>query len=199
MKFYWLLLLCFGIQTATKGQTGTTELYDLIKKIVPDSTGFENVGDWAIGNSKKYPVQWKEDKITMSDDADVNFYRLGTVNLTIRGNTFKHNGEPVNWNIMLKGPRMGYSNFSIISSPSKELSSRQTIDSIFQSKSYKAKLIKKCDAKDLTGFYYYLVTIPKKDPLYLKLTWITVNGATAMRIDCYDEWSSKSAKLDCPK
>lgn len=81
-----------------------------------DSTGYSNVGDWAVGNAKKYPVKWKEDRIIMSDDTAINFYRMGSANISIKGKTYTDAaGQPVKWNIMLKGPRMGYSSFSIIS------------------------------------------------------------------------------------
>jgi len=64
---------------------------------------------------------------------------------------------------------------------------------------FKAKLLKSCDAKTLAGFYYYELKLPKKDIAFIKLSWISLNGSTAIRIDCFDSWSKYAAKLDCPK
>lgn len=197
-KFLLNILLC-GSSVAASAQTTKVELYDLIKKLVTDSTGYENVGDWAVGKPKKYPIQWKADRLEMSEDTAINFYRMGTVDIMINGRSFMQAGQPVKWNVMLKGPRSGYFSFSIISSPSTAMMPKYNLDSIFGKKSFTAKLLKTCDAKTLAGYYYYEVKMPKKDISYLKLSWISVNGNTAIRIDCFDSWSKYAVKLDCPK
>ena len=179
-------------------QSAKTELYDLIKKFLCDSTGYENVGDWSVGQPKKFPVKWKADRLEMSEDTSINFYRAGTADITIKGRSFKQADQPVKWNIMVKGPRMGYSSFSIISSPSPEILPKYTIDSIFGKKPFKATLLKSCDAK-FAGYNYYEVKLPKKDPAFIKISWISVNGNSAVRLDCFDNWSKYAVKLDCPK
>jgi hypothetical protein len=179
------------------GQSTQTELYDFIKKLIPDSTGYENVGDWAVGQPKKYPVKWRADKIEMSNDTSINFFRMGTADIKLNGRNFTQAGQPVKWNVMLKGPRMGYGSFSIISTPSNTMQPKYAIDSLFGTKPFIAKLLKSCDAKELAGFYYYQVKLPKKDLVYMKVSWISVNGNTAIRIDGYDDWSKYAAKLDC--
>ncbi len=194
---FYLALSCIGL--ATSAQSPKTDLYDLLVKLMYDSNGYENVGDWAVGKPKKFPVQWKADRIEMSDDTSINFFRTGTTNISIKGRSYQQAGVPVKWNIMLKGPRMGYSSYSIISSPSKDLKPRYTIDSLFGERSFKARLIKSCDHKELAGYYYYEVKIPKKDPVFMKLSWLSVQGNTAIRIDTYDGWSKYAVKLDCPK
>ena len=185
--------------TAT-AQSPKTELYDLIKKLLPDSTGYENVGDWAVGAPKKFPVKWKTDRLEMSDDTSINFFRTGATEIMIKGKTFMQAGQAVKWSIMLKGPRMGYTSFSIVSSPlSSELQPKYNLDSVFGKKPFTATLIKSCDAKNISGYYYYQLKLPKKDIAFLKLSWVTVNGNTAIRIDCFDNYSKYAAKLDCPK
>ena len=180
-------------------QSTKTELYDLIKKLLTDSTGYENVGDWAVGQPKKFPVKWQADKLEMSEDTSINFYRQGTADITIKGRSFIQAAQPVKWNIKLKGPRMGYSSFSIISSPANNMLPKYTMDSIFGKKPFTAKLLKSCDTKELAGFYFYELKLPKKDISFIKLSWISLNGNTAIRIDCFDSWSKYAAKLDCPK
>ncbi|MES2848680.1 MAG: hypothetical protein V4685_06465 [Bacteroidota bacterium] len=195
MKKLLFIFCTLGSITAS-AQLPKVELYDLIKKFLYDSTGYSNVGDW----NKKFPVKWKEDRVIMSDDTAINFYRSGTADITIKGKNFtQENKQPVKWNLMLKGPRMGYTNFSIISSPSKELSPKYIIDSLFGNKPFKAKLLKSCDSKTLAGYYYYEVKLPKKDLFFIKFSWLSVNGSTALRIDAYDDWSKYAVKLDCPK
>lgn len=184
---------------AVFAQAPKTDLYDLIKKLIPDSSEYETVGDWAVGNPKKYPVKWNADKIEMSDDTSINFYRKGTADIGIKGKTMMQGTVPVKWNVMLKGPRMGYGSFSILSGNSSDIQPKSTIDSLFGKKPYKAKLLKSCDNKTMTGYYYYEVKIPKKNIAYIKFTWLSVNGSTAIRIDCYDSWSKYAVKLDCPK
>jgi hypothetical protein len=199
MKKLLLIIFIHGILFPASAQTGKTELFDLIKKLLYDSTGYENVGDWSVANEKKYPVKWKSDRLEMSPDTAINFYRLGTVDITLKGRTFLQASQAVKWNIMLKGPRSGYSSFSIISSPSNELHPKYTLDSVFGNKPITAKLLKSCDAKLLSGYYYYEVKLQKKDPAFIKLSWISINGNTAIRIDCYDSFSKYAVKLDCPK
>ncbi|MEO5984888.1 MAG: hypothetical protein ABIP80_05245 [Ferruginibacter sp.] len=187
---------CMAIASA---QSPKTELYDLIKKLLTDSTGYENVGDWSVGKPKNFPVKWKADQLEMSEDTSINFFRLGSADISVKGSSFVQAGQPVKWNIMLKGPRMGYSNFSIISSPSNNMQPKYTIDSVFGKKPFKAKLLRSCDAKTLSGYYYYEIKLPKKDIAFIKLSWISINGNTAIRIDSFDNWSKYAAKLDCPK
>ncbi|HUS01551.1 MAG TPA: hypothetical protein VMY77_07485 [Chitinophagaceae bacterium] len=180
-------------------QSAKTEMYDLIKKLIPDSFAYEEVGDWGVGEPKKYPVKWQADNVVMSDDTSINFYRRGTVDIAIKGRSFMQSGQPVKWNIMLKGPRMGYTSFSIISSPSNELPGKFSIDSIFGKKPFTAKLLKSCDTKSFAGYYYYELKLPKKSIAFMKLSWISINGSAAIRIDCFDSWSKYAVKLDCAK
>lgn len=199
MKKLLLCIIACCITLAGSAQSAKTELYDLVKKFMYDSSGYENVGDWAVGEPKKFPVQWKEDRLIMSDDTSINFYRSGTANITIKGKSFMQAGQPVKWNLMLKGPRMGYTSFSIISSPCEEMMPKYTIDSLFGKKPFTSTLLKSCDSKTLTGYYYYELKLPKKDKAFIKFSWISINGKTAIRIDCYDNWSKYAVKLDCAK
>lgn len=199
MKLLILYILISCSTVAATAQSPKTELYDLIKKLLADSTGDENVGDWAVGQPKKFPVKWKDDRVEMSDDTSINFFRKGTVDIIVKGRGFMQAGQPVKWNIMLKGPRMGYTSFSIISSSSSEMKPVFNIDSVFGKKSFTVKLLKSCDARSVTGYYYYELKLPKKDIAFIKLSWLSLNGNTAMRIDCYDNWSKYAVKLDCPK
>lgn len=200
MKRFFLCTLIVCNSFAANAQVSPkTELYDLIKKFITDSTGYENVGDWAVGQPKKFPVKWQSDRLEMSDDTSINFFRRGTANITIKGRSFMQAGQTVNWNLMLKGPRMGYTSFSMISSPTSGMQPKYNIDSIFGTKPYTAKLIKKCDDKTFAGYYYYELKMPKKDIAFLKVSWISLNGNTAIRIDSYDRWSKYAVKLDCPK
>ncbi|MEO6720622.1 MAG: hypothetical protein ABIN67_09650, partial [Ferruginibacter sp.] len=80
-----------------------------------------------------------------------------------------------------------------------ELQPKYTIDSLFGKKPFKARLIKGCDEKTLSGYYYYEVKLLKKDPAFIKISWLSINGNTAIRLDCFDSWSKYAVKLDCPK
>ena len=192
-----LSILLSVITIMISAQSRKTDMYDFIKKLLYDSTGYENVGDWAVGQPGKFPVAWKADKIEMSDDTSINFYRIGTADIMVNHRSLMRAAQPVKWNIMLKGARSGYSSFSILSSPSNGIQPRLTIDSLFGNKPFSAKLLKSCDTKPVTGYYYYEVKFPKKDIAYIKISWLTANGNTAYRIDGYDSWSNYAAKLEC--
>ena len=174
-------------------------MYDLIYQFLYDSTGYENVGDWAVGEPKKYPVKWQADRLEMSQDTSINFFRRGTAEITIQNRTFYPDNNPAKWNVLLKGPRMGYTSFSVLSSPGSTIPVAWPLDSLFKGKIYSAKLLRSCEGKALGGYYFYEVKLPKKDLAYLKLSWITVGGNTAIRIDGYDSWSKFAAKFDCPQ
>ena len=199
MKKLLLLSIFSSLHHFVVAQSEKIEMYDLVRQFLYDSSGFENVGDWGIGHPKKYAVNWKADKLEMSPDTSINFYRLGTVDAKVRGRSIMQKGVPVKWQLMLKGPRMGYMSFSLISSPSVELNAKYTIDSLFGNKPFVVKLLKSCDDKTLSGYYYYEIKIPKKDVAFIKVSWISVNGSTAIRLDCFDNFSRYAVKLDCPK
>jgi hypothetical protein len=199
MKKLMVLSAFFLSAASAFAQVTKTDLYDFIKKLIPDSSEYETVGDWAVGNPKKYPVKWNADKIEMSEDTSINFYRKGTAEIGINGKTLMQGSVPVKWMVMLKGPRMGYGSFSILSGNSPDIQPKSTIDSLFGKKAYKAKLLKSCDNKPMAGYYYYEVKLPKKNIAYIKFSWLAVNGSSAIRIDCYDSWSKYAVKLDCPK
>ncbi|MCY7421774.1 MAG: hypothetical protein LH478_08540 [Chitinophagaceae bacterium] len=194
--FLSVLVLCNHILNA---QSAKIELYDLVKQFLYDSSGFKNVGDWGVKHPKKYAVNWKADKLEMSPDTSINFYRLGTADVKINGRTVMQKGVPVQWQFMLKGPRMGYMSFSTISTPSTEFKPKYNLDSLFGNRPYTFKLLRSCEEKTLSGHYYYEVKIPKKDVAFIKVSWISVNGNTAIRLDCFDNYSRYAVKLDCPK
>jgi hypothetical protein len=197
-KLFLSILICCAA-AGVSAQSPKTELYDFIKKLLTDSTGYENVGDWGVGQPKKSPIKWQADRLEMSDDTSINFFRRGTADITIKGRQYMQAGKPVKWSVMLKGPRMGYTSFSIITSASNELKPGYTIDSLFGKKPFVAKLLKSCENNAMTGFYYYQLKLPKKDIVFVKCSWLTMNGSTAIRIDGYDDDSKYAAKLACPK
>lgn len=193
MRFIFLFLMLLAIKSPVTAQTTKIGLYDLIKNFMYDSTGYENVGDWAVDNPKKYPVKWKDDGIIMSDDTSINFYRRGSAAVILTNDL---GSAPLQWQLMLKGARSGYSSFSMLSQPSEKYNNQVTLDSLFGNKKYKARLIKACDNK-VSGYNYYEVNIPKKDPEFLKVSWVSLNGKTVLRIDGYDNWSKYAVKLTC--
>jgi hypothetical protein len=193
IRFIFLFIMLPAIKSSVTAQATKTGLYDLIKNFMYDSTGYENVGDWAVGDAKKYPVKWKDDGVIMSDDTSINFYRRGSAAVILTNDL---GSAPLQWQLMLKGARSGYSSFSMISPPSEKYNHRITLDSLFGNKNYKSRLIKSCDNK-VAGYNYYELNIPKKDPEFLKVSWVSVNGKTAIRIDGYDNWSKYAVKLAC--
>ncbi|HXS54606.1 MAG TPA: hypothetical protein VN726_00700, partial [Hanamia sp.] len=102
MKKLILSIFLSGITIMVAAQSNKTSMYDFIKMLLYDSTGFENVGDWQIGENKKFPVTWKDDRVIMSEDTSINFYRRGIANVVLDNGSRKPPVQPVKWNIMLK-------------------------------------------------------------------------------------------------
>lgn len=190
MKAFFIFLAASFLSYQANAQASQTTLYNLVKQFAYDSTGYTNVGDWAIGKPKRFPVKWKADRIEMSEDTSINFFREGTVSIP------DHN-KIVVWKILLKGARSGYTSYSMMSPANSFFKPGITIDSLFGQKPYKATLLKNCERNPVSGFNYYEIKFPKKDPVYLKLTWLHLQEKTAYRIDVYDSWSNYAVKLNC--
>lgn len=188
-----VFVFCCFISAFCIAQPRKTDLYTLIKGLMYDSTGYENVGNWAVGKPSTYPVIWKADRIGMSDDTSINFFRSGTAIVSIPQEVSVLSGP---WNVMLKGARSGYTSFSLLSRPVANLPTDITLEALFGKKDFHADLLKSC-RNDFSGFHYYKLKIPEKDLEYLKVSWVTVNGKTVVRLDGYDGWSKYAAKLDC--
>lgn len=171
-----------------------TELYDLVNKLIPDSSGHENVGSWGIGKSRIYPVAWKANHIERSKDTSINFFRSGVTDVAIRKKSVT---SPAKWTVMIKGARNGYTSFSIVSPPSKNLQPVISLDSIFGVKPFKVQLLKTCKKSRLSGFNYYKLKIPRKDESFLKVSWKTNNGKTVLRLDGYAGRSRNTVDLKC--
>src|ERR1035437_7502113 len=103
-SFILLLIISFSF-----AQTKKIDLYDLIKKFVQDSSVSGTSGDWAVGHPATYPLEWKEDRVNMSDDIKINFYRTGSAMVSVNGKAYSK------WSVMLRGPRSGFSSFNVSS------------------------------------------------------------------------------------
>lgn len=192
-----LTICCFLFYITAFSQTKKTELYDLIKKLVQDSTIEPIVGDWAVGKPSAYPVQWQADRLEMSDDLTINFFRKGTANITVNGTPYTTGNAPMKWAVMLKGPRMGFTSFTITSGSHPSIKPKTNIDSLFAKQLYTFKLLKSCDKNPSAGFYFYEVHIPKKVTAWIKISWTCNGGLCALTLDCYDDWSKQYATLLC--
>lgn len=174
-------------------QTTTTTVYELIQKLMYDSTGWTNVGNWGVGKPATYPVKWQADRIEMSDDTSINFFRKGTAGLTAPKGLAALSGP---WSVMLKGARSGYTSFTLLSEPVDNLPSEITLEMLFEGKPFSSRLLKRC-SDEKARFHYYEVKIAGKDPLFLKLSVLDVQGKRRVRLDGYDDWSRYAVKLDC--
>jgi len=74
MRKLLLSFMLFGTSLALWAQTIPTELQKLIISFTPAEG---SVGSCAVGNPSAYDVKWAADKIEMSADTAINFYRNG--------------------------------------------------------------------------------------------------------------------------
>jgi len=198
MKKAILLFSLFVFSFYSFSQTKKVALFDLVKKLVQDSTPYASVGDWAVGKPNTYPVKWKADKVEMSDDLSINFFRTGTADITVNNKYYFPENKDDKWMVMLKGPRSGFSSFTITSPLTKDVSPKTVIDSLLGSKDITYKMLQLCNKKDISGFTYYKVNIIKKVTAWLKISYNCKNGACIITLDCYDDWSKQYANLVCP-
>ena len=195
MKVYaTVLLLIFSTVSYAQKQV---ELFSLIKSFIPDSSEYSAVGDWAVGKPATYWVKWESDRVTMSDDMKINFFRKGTANVALNGTAFSVAGKPLVWSVMIKGPRAGFSSFTIKSAPHKNFKPKTTIDSLLFNNNYTFKLLKDCSKNESAGFYFYELRVAGKEVYFLKASWKCTGGACTLTIDGYDDWSMKDADLTC--
>ena len=142
------------------------ELFDLVKSLAENKGN--DMGDWAVGKPTAYPVKWKEDKVTMSEDTAINFYRQGFADIMVNGVSAVPSTKPAN--VMLRGPRSGFMAYSILVIYKNNNTLPPSIDSLFGKKTYTSTLVKSCVINQTSGFNYYQV----------------------------DDWSKNSVKLNCP-
>lgn len=195
MKTIITLLLVMASATGY-AQPKKVELYDLVKKLAADSLGYESAGDWAMGQSASIPVQWELNRIIMSDDEKINFYRKGKAAVTVMGKTYSAAGKPVTWDVMLMGPRMGHTSFRIQSGTYPGIGPKPGPDSLFGKKAYSYKMLQEC-IKPNHGFYYYELKMPKKNTCWVKQSWQCTSGACNIRLEVYDAWSKQYTELGC--
>jgi hypothetical protein len=189
MKFLFSIFLFAFVHVS--GQTKKSDLFNLIKKISLDSSRYESVGDWSISKTSAYPIKWQSDRLEMSDDLKINFFRKGTTKISINGN------KPYAWTIMLKGARAGYSSFSIISPNLTDIKTKISLDSLFGKNQYTYTLLQNCSSNPVKGFYFYQLNIPKKIMTWLKLSWVCNSASCVLTLDIYDSWSKQYADLNC--
>jgi hypothetical protein len=198
MKKAILLFSLLVFSFCSFSQTKKIELFDLVKKLVQDSTLYSSAGDWAVGKSNTYPVKWKADKIEMSDDLTINFFREGSADILVNNKSITPENKTDKWAVLLKGARSGFSSFTITSPTSKDIKPKLVIDSLLGTKNISYKILQTCNKKDVAGFTYYKVNSTKKVTAWIKLSYRCKNDACVLTLDCYDDWSKQYANLVCP-
>lgn len=193
-KFCWLILVLFpGL--SMKAQTIPTELQKLVTSFIADESEDAVVGDWAVGEPSKYDVKWSTDKLESGNDPNFSFFRNGMTSAYYRGKTLLNSQKPISWAVTLRGPKEGYTSYSIASSPSSELNDF-SIESIFSKDAGTWNLLSSCDEAG-KKFRFYEVHLPGKTVHYIKISLIPRSTATAIRIDGYDAGSKELASTDC--
>lgn len=148
--------LCF----MSKAQTSSTDLYDLLKMLVPDSASTTLTCDWKKGNSPAGLIKWES--VTPKKN-QVEYFKNGSLMMA------NHGQKPDEASIYLSGPSLsGYSEIQIsMDSPMEEDMHSYKMEKLLGKKPAKIKLIK----EDGGGFpmYYYEVKFPGKKPVWFIL------------------------------
>ncbi|MEP7080925.1 MAG: hypothetical protein ABI784_09355 [Ginsengibacter sp.] len=195
MKAIFSFLIFFLFLFYANAQTKRIELSELFKSLIPDSSEYQITGDWNMKKPDAQTIRWTSDHLEMSDDMTINFFKNALVQVTLKG----RNRNPGNskWNLMLRGPRMGFDNFNLTSPYLSGYSAPPILDSLLSSNSYKSTLVKSCKPTADKGYNWYKIILPKKITAFIKLAWEKNNDQYRLIIDCYDSWSMKYARLDC--
>ena len=190
--FHSVLFFCLSINLYP--QSKTISLYDFMYKLAPDS-GKHATGDWSVGKPAFVSIKWKNNRIEMSEDMKINFFREGAITLSVNGVVYQNmQNKPIGWYLMLRGPRSGFTNYLIMGMGNNSFKP-MLIDSLLGKKRYTYQLLKTCSGTQ--GFYYYQLKFPKKDPLWMKLSWMYGNSGVTLRIEVYDDGSKSFADLNC--
>jgi hypothetical protein len=192
MRKLSLFILFIGTCLSLRSHTIPTELQKLIISFIPNEG---DVGAWGVGEPARYDVKWSADKVESSDDPAISFYRNGMTSAYYRGKTLLNSQRPISWAVTIKGPKEGFTNYSIVSSPSSELNDF-SIESIFSKDEASWTLLQSCDQAN-KKFKFYEVKVPGKDVHYIRIQLIPRTSATAIRIDGYDPGSKDNADLNC--
>lgn len=197
MKIIVSSIVLLLLATFAFSQTKKTELYNLVKVFVQDTSEYETVGDWSANETDAKTVKWTSDHLEMSDDMKINFFMKGLALITLNGKTYSDENNPAKWNVMLRGPRAGYTNFNITSPVLTKMKVKPNIDSLLGSNPLTKILLKKCEINPAKGFYYYQIKLPGKVTSWMKIAWDCNNSGCTISIDCYDSWSKQYANLNC--
>lgn len=195
MKAIFSLLVFFPFLFNASAQTKKIDFTELLKVLIPDSTEYQSVGDWNMKKPDAQTIKWTSDHLEMSDDMSINFFKNALVQVTLKGKS--KNVTNTKWNLMLRGPRMGYDNFNLTSPILSGYTAPPIIDSLISLKNYASTLLKSCKIAADKGYNWYEIILPKKITTYIKFAWEKRNDQYRLIIDCYDSWSMKYAHLDC--
>ncbi len=161
MKKILFVFLLSSLGLISKAQTTSTDLYDLLKMLVPDSASTTLTCDWKKGNSPAGIIKWES--LTPKKN-QVEYYKSGAIKLV------SPDQKPDDASIYLSGATLsGYAEIQISMEPPPMEDEMQTykMEKLLGKKPAKIKLIK----EDGEGFpmYYYEVKFPGKKPVWFIL------------------------------
>ncbi|HQX44632.1 MAG TPA: hypothetical protein PK209_08760 [Saprospiraceae bacterium] len=160
MKKFLVLFLLGSVSLMSKAQTTSIDLYDLLKKMVPDSSSTTLSCDWKKGNSPAGLIKWES---ISPKKNQVEYFKNGTLKL------LSHDQKPEDASIFLSGTALsGYSEIQIsMTPPTEDGIESYKMEKLLGKKPAAIKLIK----DDGGGFpmYYYEVKFPGKKPVWFIL------------------------------
>lgn len=158
-------------------ETSPIELYDLINLFTPEYSEDGILSEWNTEANNK-DIIWLTEGIEMYG---LDFYRNGEVVVTINKQELiclSHRSYPCKWDIILTGPRPGYTSFSISGVNHRDLDT-MTLDEMFKGRKFSKQLIKIDDFTET-----YKVIFPKKNPLSMEITWSCGSAGCSLSIEC---------------
>lgn len=158
-------------------ETSPIELYDLINLFTPEYSEYGILSEWNTEANNK-DIIWLTKGIEMYG---LGFYRNGEVAVTINKQELiclSYRSYPCKWDIILTGPRPGYTSFSISGVNHRDLDP-MTLDEMFKGREFTKQLIKKEDYTET-----YKVIFPKKNPLRMEISWSCGSAGCSLSIDC---------------
>lgn len=132
MKFLFSVIALFAMVFPLRAQTKTTDLYELIRSALVDSTSPSDVADWQKGISINTAVKWDKNSPIKNNATD--YFKTGSSKILLP------NGKSDGISVELRGKNLrGYSEISINIS----LIEDHNLEKLLGKKNYLSTLLKK--------------------------------------------------------
>ncbi|WP_305042827.1 hypothetical protein [Geoalkalibacter sp.] len=177
-----------GARTFAAGTT-SIEMVELIEMLMPPQGEAEALGDWSWGAQPGSPITWAttgiEEATPEEHKAGYPYRRVGKAVLDIdekpTHQILEKNVVPGKWNIILLGPRGGFTRVILNTFTGGELGGGMLLKSLetqLPSRHYRCK-----PDSISSGNEVFVVEVPGKKPIWINEEWSCGSGGCGVSLD----------------